>query len=53
MDMDETELLAYRAARIEREIMLRRIRRMGVMVVDWQVHKSLENALQTKRGEIR
>jgi uncharacterized protein (DUF58 family) len=53
VDMDDTELLAYRAARIEREIMLRRIRRMGVMVVDWQIHKSLENAMHANRGGIR
>jgi hypothetical protein len=51
--MDDTELLAYRAARIEREIMLRRIRRMDVMVVDWQIHKSFENALHANRGGIR
>lgn len=53
VDMDDTELLAYRAARIEREIMLRRIRRMDVMVVDWQIHKSFENALHANRGGIR
>lgn len=47
---DHAGILAFRAARIEREIMLRRIRQMGVMVVDWQIHLPLENALKSFRG---
>jgi uncharacterized protein (DUF58 family) len=34
--------LAWQIARIERVLMLRRLQRMGVRVVDWPVHRSFE-----------
>ncbi len=37
---------AYRLARAERELMLRRVRRSGAQVVDWQVTLPLESAVR-------
>jgi uncharacterized protein (DUF58 family) len=39
--------LAFRAARIEREVLLRRLRRAGVGVIDWQVDQPMANTIRT------
>ncbi len=51
--MSRSAWLAYRAARIEREIMLRRIRKLGVKVIDWRIHQPLETALNAHPGRDR
>jgi uncharacterized protein (DUF58 family) len=38
-------LLAARIARVERTLLLNRLRRLGVIVVDWQVNKPLDQTL--------
>ena len=40
---------AIRAAGLEREVLLRRIRQMGVQVIDWKVDQSLVTTLQSAR----
>lgn len=42
--------LSLRAVRIEREIMLWKIRRIGVNVIDWPIDKSLVNLFQMTRS---
>jgi uncharacterized protein (DUF58 family) len=37
--------MAYRLARLERMLLFRRLQEIGVTLVDWQVHQSLEKAL--------
>lgn len=40
--------LSLRAVRIEREIMLWKIRRIGVKVIDWPIEKPLDNLLKAR-----
>ena len=48
----DTPLLqqARRLARLERDLSLRRLTRLGIQVVDWPVEKPLENAVQASLG---
>ncbi len=38
--------LAQRIVRVERDLLLRKLRRVGVQVVDWPVHRSLDRVMQ-------
>jgi uncharacterized protein (DUF58 family) len=42
---NEINTLAFRAARIERVVLLKRLLKLGVKVVDWQVDKPLETVV--------
>ncbi len=42
--------LATRLARVERALLLRKLQRVGVRVVDWQVERSLDQAIQAALG---
>lgn len=39
--------LALRITRVERELMLRRLRRVGIQVINWQVDKPFANVMRT------
>ena len=39
--------LALRITRVERELMLRRLRRVGVQIINWQVDKPFANVMRT------
>ena len=41
----EINHLALRAARVERVIQLKRLLKLGIIVIDWQVHKPLERII--------
>jgi len=42
LPQNEINTLAFRAARVERVIQLKRLLKMGVNIIDWQVNKPLE-----------
>ncbi len=42
--------LATRIARLERTLLLRRLRQAGIPVIDWQVHTPLDQAVLTSLG---
>ena len=42
---DETDALASRLARIERSLMLHKLRQAGMQVLDWDVNTPLDGAL--------
>jgi uncharacterized protein (DUF58 family) len=44
---DTSFQLALRIARVERELMLRRLRRVGIQVINWQVDKPFANVMRT------
>ncbi len=44
--------LAVRIARLERAVLLRRLRQAGIAVVDWQVDKPLDMAVLTSLGRV-
>jgi uncharacterized protein (DUF58 family) len=46
LPVTEINALAIRAARVERAIQLKRLLKMGVEVIDWQVTKSLDATIQ-------
>jgi uncharacterized protein (DUF58 family) len=45
LPLTEINTLAIRAARVERIIKLKRLMKMGVQVIDWQVNQSLETTI--------
>lgn len=47
--LDGQESFAVRAARLERETLLRRVRQIGVQVVDWPVDQPLDAMLRSLR----
>lgn len=44
--------LAARVARLERQLLLRKLRRAGVRVVDWQVDKPFDRTVHTSLGRM-
>jgi uncharacterized protein (DUF58 family) len=52
LPMTEINALAVRAARVERVILLKRLLKMGIEVIDWQVTKSLDAILQDSARRI-
>jgi hypothetical protein len=42
---DETVTLAARLARIERALMLQKLRQAGIQVLDWNIHTMLNQAI--------
>jgi uncharacterized protein (DUF58 family) len=49
---DEINDLAIRAGRLERAIQLKRLLKMGIEVIDWQVSKPLDVAIQGKAKQM-
>lgn len=47
---EEGLVLAHRIARLERKLLLRRLRQAGIPAVDWQVDKPLDQAVLTSLG---
>ncbi len=46
-DADASVQFALRITRVERELMLRRLRRVGIQVINWQVDKPFANVMRT------
>jgi uncharacterized protein (DUF58 family) len=47
---ETTQPLAVRIATLERQLILRRLQRAGILVVDWKVEQPLNQALFTAIG---
>jgi len=50
---NEINTLAFRAARVERVIQLKRLLKMGINIIDWQVHKPLETLVRDAAKQMR
>lgn len=46
MPSDSVHSLAFRAAKMERQVQLSQLLRLGIQVIDWPTDRSLNNALQ-------
>lgn len=46
-EADASVQLALRITRVERELMLRRLRRVGIQVINWQVDQPFANVMRT------
>jgi len=53
LPQSEINTLAFRAARVERVIQLKRLLKMGVNIIDWQVNKPLEPLIRDASKQMR
>ena len=53
LPQNEINTLAFRAARVERVIQLKRLLKMGINIVDWQVNKPLEPLVRDASKQMR
>jgi uncharacterized protein (DUF58 family) len=53
LPQNEINTLAFRAARVERVIQLKRLLKMGVNIIDWQVNKPLEPLVRDTAKQMR
>jgi uncharacterized protein (DUF58 family) len=53
LPQNEINTLAFRAARVERILQLKRLLKMGINIIDWQVNKPLEPLVRDRAKQMR